>query len=123
VVEIEVGLHDVPDVAGIEAQRADLRDRRQARVDLGPRVEVGEPAAEPGGDVGVVRRTQPGVHQDQPVGRGLDQEHVAGQRRSAQRHRGDVGAVEVVHAQGGAHGRLLLSQQFVAIVTVSARRR
>ncbi len=79
VVQIEVGLHDVPDVGRVEPEVADLVDGRHRRVDGGPGVEAGEAGAQPGGDVGVVGGTEPRVHQNQPAAGRFDEHDVAGQ--------------------------------------------
>jgi hypothetical protein len=99
VVEVEVCLDDVAHVPRFVAQAPDLVDGGQARVDGGAGVAVGERPTQPGGDGRVVRRPQPGVDEDQPVAGCLDEEHVASERDTAQAQGGEVGAVEVMHAQ------------------------
>lgn len=72
-VEVQVGLHDVPDVARIEAQLLDLLDGSQRRVDQRAGVDLGEFPAQPRGHVLVVGAAQSGVDQDQSGVGGLQQ--------------------------------------------------
>lgn len=70
-IEVEVGLDDVADVCGIQAQRADLLDRGERRVDRWTPVDMGERPSQPGGDRGVVGAAQAGVDQYQTACPGL----------------------------------------------------
>jgi hypothetical protein len=101
VIEIEVGLHDVADVAGIESQVLDLADRGQGGVNGRLGVAEGEAAAEPRADVGVVGGAKTGVDEHEAGGRRLDEQDMTGQRQAAEFHSLDVSAVEVVDAKVG----------------------
>ena len=100
VVRVEVGQHDVGDVAGREPQRRHLRRRRLGRVEDRADQEHERPA-QPGGALLDVGDPDAGVHEREPVGP-LDEQavgdqvagHHGGQLTTQGPHRP---AVEVVH--------------------------
>ena len=108
VVEVEVGRHDVANVAWAVAQIRDLPERRLGDVEPWPHHRV-EQVSEPPRLVDVLD-PEPGVDQDQSVV-ALDQEAVAAHGRRRQRAAGaaeqpsaartERPAVEVMDAQGG----------------------
>jgi hypothetical protein len=81
VVEIEMGRHDVANVAWAEAQVRNLPERRLGDVEPWPHHRI-EEESEPPRLVDILN-PEPGVYQNQPVA-SLDQEAVAAHGRARQ---------------------------------------
>jgi hypothetical protein len=85
VVKIEMGRHDVADIARTEAQIRDLPERRLGDVEPWPHHRV-EQESEPPRLVDILD-PEAGIHEDKSV-TGLDQEAVAAHGRRRQRAAG-----------------------------------
>jgi hypothetical protein len=107
VVEVEMGWHDVANLAWTVAEIRDLPERRLRDVEPWPHHRV-EQESEPPRLVDILD-AKPGIDQDQPIAP-LDQQAVAAHGRRRQRPAGaaeqlpaartERAAIEVVNAQG-----------------------
>ncbi len=97
VIEIEMRLDDMTNVARLEAERLDLLDRRKRWVDV-RFCKAAKKRAQPCGHVRIVHAAETGVDQDEATGWGLDQHDVTDLRVPTNRETPRVRAIQMVHA-------------------------